>query len=214
MRRLFGIAALASGLVALGWYVTQFSAASIEREVASAAAEVVEGYKSVDATVSGRDITLTGIVAGEEKHAALLAAVEAIPGHRVIRDETEVLAAISPYVLTVNWNGAPASLKGYIPAEEARGEFGRVLGPAAGVLEVAAGAPDENWTSFALQGLSALRPLKSASLRISDTELVLTGVAPNPAARAAVDAALAGLPEGYNATVDVRTEDDGQPFGF
>ncbi|MEM1235406.1 MAG: OmpA family protein, partial [Pseudomonadota bacterium] len=108
----------------------------------------------------------------------------------------------------------PASLKGYIPAEEARGEFGRVLGPAAGVLEVAAGVPDENWTSFALQGLSALRPMKSASLRISDTELVLTGVAPNPAARAAVDAALSGLPEGYNATVDVRTEDDGQPFGF
>ena len=216
MRRSLGVLVLCLGTGGLAWYASQFTAANIERQISKQArAALDQSVHGATADVSGRDITLSGILSGEAERETLLAALSEVPGHRTIRDETELLRLVSPFTLAVEWDGTRTSrLRGHVPNEQTRRELGGFVGAAAGTLELAAGAPDENWGDFALRGFAALRNLKTGSLSITDAEMTLTGVAANPDARAVVDSTLSGIPEGYSVNLDVRTEDDGQPFGF
>jgi outer membrane protein OmpA-like peptidoglycan-associated protein len=110
---------------------------------------------------------------------------------------------------------APAALvaTGTVPSVAAQVELAAAgWGDAVGKLPLAAGAP-EGWMALAKAGVAALGPLQSGEMTVTDGALTVKGVALSPVEYGAMEAALAGLPEGA-VTLDITTLDDGTPPAF
>ncbi len=63
-------------------------------------------------------------------------------------------------------------------------------------------------------GVKALSALENGELSVVGTDVTLTGLARTPAEADAAKAALADLPDGYSASIDLQTLDDGTPPKF
>ena len=215
MRKAFGIGVLVLGVGALGWWAKGHDAERMQNQITETAAQAVAGsVHGVTATVSGRDIHLSGTADGPEEKAALLAALDAVAGRRVVTDDLRVLEKAAPFTLDVVKDGTLAA-KGFVPTEAARGLLGTgdaMLGLQAANLTLAAGAP-EGWADLASKGIMALAPLTKGTLSLSDGALHISGQALGPDESAAVDAALAGLPAGA-VTKDITLLDDGTPANY
>ena len=208
MRKLAGSVFFLAGIGGLGAYATFGPAAVVQEKVASAAASVAQtALHGVTATVVGRDITLSGTVNDAGEQAALLSALQAIPGARVVAlGDVTTLPWVSPYTLTAVKDAAGVQAQGYAPT----GASVTALGIAG--LTVAAGAPETGWDAAVRVGLDALDLLDTGSLILADTGLVVEGLAANPTAQAAFEAALDSLPVGYTAVTNVTLADDGTPL--
>lgn len=207
-----GIGVLAVGLVALGWWGHQSHAPRMQTKVSELAAAAVAGsVHGVSTTVSGRDIHLTGTADGPDEAASLLAALNDLPARRVVTSDLTVLEKVTPFTLDVTKDGA-VSASGHIPTEALRAELAATLGDSAAGLKLAAGAP-EGWAALAKAGLAALAPLNKGMISLADGALKISGEALGPDEAAAVDAALAGLPEGA-VTKEITLLDDGTPAAY
>lgn len=210
MRKLAGIAVLLLGVSALGLWANRHQAVRIEAEIAATSAGAVQGARHGVATqVAGRDITISGIADDEAERQALLAALEAVAGRRVVNDRLSVLPKAVPYHFGADKTeaGALAGVTGNVPSEAQRAALADALagvpGGAEGVagLQLATGAPEgQDWGALVRAGLAALGPLMQGSLRIDDSRVQITGTVDGPAEEAAVLAALAALPAGANGT--------------
>ncbi|MEM6729757.1 MAG: BON domain-containing protein, partial [Pseudomonadota bacterium] len=215
MRGILGGIVFIGGVGALGWFASAGIAPQIEEAMGAAAEAEAEGaIHAVSVDVSGRDVTVSGLVDSEEERAEIIAALAEVPGQRVIRDELEVLPPATPFTLTIERDGDALAIEGFVPTEADRARLAEAIGPGASVLTLASGAPDDAWTDAAIAGFEALAALKSGALSISDADLTLTGLAATPVEDAAAKTALAALPEGYGATIDLDVEDDGRPFAL
>ena len=199
---------------ALGAWGASRIAPEIERKIATDAAAAATGWTHpLTVTVSGRDIAVSGLADSATEREAILTALRDVPGERGVHNGLTILFAASPYTFSMEKDGDAEAHRGYIPTEAARAAIAPVMGPGASVLELASGAP-EGWVEALEAGLGALAPLKSGALEISDTNLTLRGLAPNPTGAAASEAALELLPPTFTTDVALDLEDDGLPFAL
>ncbi len=213
MRKMAGLAVLALGVLALGWWGQARSAARIEAAVAAAAAPVAAGsVHGARVTVEGRDITIRGLADGPAERDALIAVLEALPGRRVVVDALQVLPLADPFALEAGWQAGSLTAEGVLPDESVqawlRGFF--VDGPV-----LAAGAPDRLWGAALQAGIDGLMRLDQGRLSLIGRDLVLIGIAATPPAGAEVEQAVrAALPEGYSARFELTFRDDGSPPAY
>lgn len=210
MSKTLGITVLAIGVGVLGWWASSHNAPRIEQLIAERAeTEVKSSVHGAKTRVSGRDIVLSGVLDGPEEESRLLAALDALPGRRVVISEATVLPVAAPFGLEVVKDGS-VTATGNVPTEALRGSLG--LGDQAAGLVLAAGAP-AGWADLARAGITALAPMTKGAVKLSDNSLTLTGEVLGPDEAAAVDAALAGLPEAA-VTKNITLLDDGTPANY
>jgi OmpA-OmpF porin, OOP family len=216
MSKFLGLAVLVLGVGGLGYYAHGKTAVEIENGIVARSIEAVSSsIHAVVPEVSGRDIRLTGIADSEAERDELMAAADAVDGRRVVIDEMTVLQVASPYVAQLTKGAPPAAMAaaGVVPSVRAQTELAEAgWGDAAGKLALASGAPD-GWLALAKAGVAALGPLDTGEMMVVDNALTISGVAKGPTEYAAMEAALAGLPEGA-VQLDVKMLDDGTPTAF
>ena len=212
MRKAFGIVVLVLGVGALGWWAKGHDALRIQQLVSDRAADVVAGsLHGATTTVSGRDIHLSGILNDTAEQASLMAALQALPGRRVVTSDATVLETVAPYTIEVA-KADTLTTTGFVPTEKLRAVLATPLGDGAKGLTLAAGAPG-GWEAMVTAGVAALGPLNKGVMSLSDSALKISGQALGPDDEAAVDAALAGLPAG-SWTKEITLLDDGTPAAF
>ena len=209
MRRVLGGVVLIAGVGGLGWVASNTHAVRMEEAVAAAAGNLTaDSRHGLTATVSGRDVTVTGISEQAELD-ALTAQFDAIEGRRIVNfDGVQVLPVVDPFELTFDGE----NLAGVIPLEADRDVLRGVAGDSAENLTLADGEPDGQWGQVAAGGIAALETLKTGSLRLTGQELVVSGIAATPEDLAAFDAAIGTIPSDYTLVSDIEVEDDGTPM--
>ena len=229
--RVFLIVLVLLGLFATGWYVAfqgtdrphLRGAPQIERDIHRAAIKIVAaaGGEPVEVRTSGRNITLTGPVESAEKRDALLKDIANVSLVVAVLDDMTVLDRADPFTIEIQKapDGA-ISLKGFVPNRRAEDrllaearDFGRGARVSAS-LELAAGAPEGNWTGMVSTGLKALAGLNHGTLSISGDQVDLSGELPEDAsARATLDEVVASSPMGkWTRKVTAAAPVDGYRF--
>lgn len=212
MRGFLGIVVLLVGLASLGLWARAHQAPAIQEAISLAAEEVIApSIHGAQVRVSGRDITVSGLADTEQERGALVAALNAIPGRRVVNDDLSVLPVADPFVLSLTKEAGRADLaaSGNIPTEAARADLSMLIGPGADNLTLASGAP-ANWADIARAAIAALGPLDFGRAELTNEHLRLVGQARTPTEAGRARAALATLPEG-TATEELSLLDDGTP---
>lgn len=213
MQKALGWAVLALGVGGLGWYGAKNNAVRMETRISDAASAVtLDTLHSVDTEIQGRDITVSGIADTEAERDQILAALQDVPGRRVIRDDLEVLPVAAPFeMISEKTREGVVTLSGAVPSEVDRAVLATELGQAAETLTLSSGAP-AGWMNAAGQGLSAMSALEAGKLTVSDKTLTLQGTAKTPIELDMVTASLEGLPADFSQSLDIDLLDDGSPF--
>lgn len=209
MRRVLGGVVLIAGVGGLGWFASNTQAVRMESAIAAAADGLVaDSVHGLETMVSGRDITVSGVTESAEID-ALKPQFDAIAGRRVVNfDNVEVLPVVLPFELL--YDGETVS--GVVPLEADRAKLRDIVGESADDLQLADGEPDAEWGQVAADALGSLTTLKSGSVRLTDQELVVAGIAATPDDLAAFDAAIQAVPSSYTLVTDIEVEDDGTPM--
>jgi len=153
--------------------------------------------------VAGRDVTLAADAFSEEGRSKALAAVEAVPGVRLVNDETRLVPEAKPYVWSAERDVARVTLGGSAPLPAIKAKLLEAARAAVSGVEVAdqmalaRGAP-ERFDNAALLLLDQVAKLKDGKVTISDTKVSLSGMARELGGREAIAAALKNLPEGFS----------------
>jgi OOP family OmpA-OmpF porin len=153
--------------------------------------------------VAGRDVTFAADAFSEDDRRGAVAAVEAVPGVRLVNDETRLVPEAKPFVWSAERDVVRVTLGGSspLPASKARLlEAARVsLGgvEVADQMNLARGAPPR-FDDAALLLLNQIGKLKDGKITISDAKVSLSGMARELGGREAITAALKNLPEGFS----------------
>jgi OOP family OmpA-OmpF porin len=153
--------------------------------------------------VAGRDVTLAADAFSEEGRRRALAAVEAVPGVRLVNDETRLVPEAKPYVWSAERDVARVTLGGSAPLPASKARLLETARAAVSGVEVAdqmalaRGAPERFENAAALL-LDQVGKLKDGKITISDTKVSLSGMARELGGREAIAAALKNLPEGFS----------------
>ena len=153
--------------------------------------------------VSGRDVTLAADAFSEEGRRSAVAAIEAVPGVRLVNDETRLLPEARPFVWSAERDVVRVTLTGSSPLpasktrllEAARADLGGV--EVVDQTNLSRGAPPR-FDDAALLLLDQVARLKDGKITISDTRVSLSGMARDLGGREAISAALKNLPEGFS----------------
>ena len=160
-------------------------------------------------SVAGRDVTLAAEAFSEDGRIGAVASVEAVPGVRLVNDETRLVPEAKPFVWSAERDVVRVTLSGSSPLPATKG---RMLEAARGSLGVevvdrttlARGAP-QHFDNAALLLLDQIAKLKDGKITLSDTKVSLSGMARELGGREAIAAALKNLPEGFSvAANDVK----------
>lgn len=212
MRKLLGIAVLVLGVGGLGLWARSNAAAEMQTRITQNAEQVVAAtIHGITTATSGRDITASGLADTAAEKAAILVALDKVPGRRVVVDDIRVLDSASPYTLSLVKAADAGALAatGHIPAEALRPVQAGLFGSDVAGLKLAAGAPAD-WSQLVRAAVAGLAPLDFGTAELVDNRLTITGQARTPAEAEAVLAALAGIPDG-RASADLTLLDDGSP---
>lgn len=217
-------------LFATGWHAAfqgsdiahMRGAPQIERTIHRGALHIVAnaGGEPVEIRTSGRYVTMTGPVESIGKRDTLLRRIAALPLVIGVIDETTVLDRADPFTLEiVKASDGSIRLEGSVPNHRAEDRLlaeARGIGDGARVtaaIRLASGVPDGNWTGMVLDGLRALAVLSHGSLRVSGTEILLTGEVADPADAAAVEKISADAPMGrWSLAITAAAPKDGYRF--
>jgi OOP family OmpA-OmpF porin len=214
MRKTLGAGVLIAGVAGIGFWGAYDQAETMEDKITNAATAVAEGaIHRVNTRVAGRDITVRGLADSEAEHTALIAALDAVEGRRVLRDEIEVLQTIAPYTLSATREQSSTVLAGHVPHDDLRDGLSALGVEAVAGLTLASGAPD-GWIGAAEAGIKGLAPLESGQMMLQDKTLKMSGMARGPDEREAALAALASLPDGFDTEANIDMRDDGTPPAF
>ncbi|WP_240514079.1 OmpA family protein [Paramylibacter kogurei] len=171
----------------------------IETFVAQSAAETIPDTSLIETTVSGRDITATGLAENQVQKDAILSALNDVTGRRVVNDNIALMDVASPYVFRAEKSDdGNIAYSGNTPRNDT---FNGSI--SSETLSLASGMPDEQWPSVVQKSYAALNPLSNATLDISDREITLTGLAKNLEDRTSVVEQFNDLPEGYAANINI-----------
>jgi OOP family OmpA-OmpF porin len=153
--------------------------------------------------VAGRDVTLAADAFSEEGRRGAVAAIEAVPGVRLVNDETRLLPEAKPFVWSAERDVVRVTLSGSSPLPVSKGKLLEAARADLGGVEVvdqtnlSRGAPPR-FDDAALLLLDQVVRLKDGKITISDTKVSLSGMARDLGGREAIAAALKNLPEGFS----------------
>lgn len=157
--------------------------------------------------VAGRDVGFAAEAFSEEGRRAAVAAVEHVPGVRLVDDQTRLVPEAKPFVWNAERDVVRVTLSGSAPLpavkrqlmEGAREDLGGV--EVADRMGLARGAPPR-FEDAALLLLGQIGKLKEGKITVSDTKVGLSGMARELGGREAIAAALKSLPEGFSVAVN------------
>jgi OOP family OmpA-OmpF porin len=184
--------------------------APLERELAARAGQALEG-NVLDQTrlaVSGRDLTFAAAAFSREGRLSAVAALEAVPGIRLVTDESRLVPEARPFVWTIERDVVRVTLGGNAPLPAIKGRLAETARTALGDIEIAdhmglaRGAPPR-FDAAATLLIEQVARLKEARISLSDTAVKLAGVARELGGREAIAAALKSLPPGYSVAANV-----------
>jgi OOP family OmpA-OmpF porin len=153
--------------------------------------------------VAGRDITFAADAFSEDGRRSAVASVEAVPGVRLVNDETRLVPEARPFVWSAERDVVRVTLGGSTPLPAIKG---RLLDAARASLSgvdvvdqmgLSRGAPPR-FDAAALLLIDQIGKLKDGKITISDTQVSLSGMARDLGGREAIVAALKNLPEGFS----------------
>jgi OOP family OmpA-OmpF porin len=153
--------------------------------------------------VAGRDITFSADAFSEDGRRSAVASVEAVPGVRLVNDDTRLVAEAKPFVWSAERDVVRVTLGGSTPLPAIKA---RLLDAARAALSgvdvadqmgLARGAPPRFDAAAALL-IDQIGKLKDGKITISDTQVSLAGMARDLGGREAIAAALKNLPEGFS----------------
>ena len=153
--------------------------------------------------VAGRDVTFAADAFSEEGRRSAVASVEAVPGVRLVNDETRLVPEATPFVWSAERDVVRVTLGGSSPLPASKGKLVEAARAGLGGVEVvdqmklSRGAPPR-FDNAALLLLDQIGKLKDGKITISDTKVSLSGMARDLGGREAIAAALKNLPEGFS----------------
>ena len=160
--------------------------------------------------VAGRDVTFAADAFSEDGRLSAVASVEAVPGVRLVNDETRLVPEAKPFVWSAERDVVRVTLGGNSPLPSSKAKLIEAARAALGGIEVAdrmnlsRGAPPR-FDNAALLLLDQVGKLKEGKVTLSDNTVSLSGMARDLGGREAIAAALKNLPEGYSvAANDVK----------
>ena len=153
--------------------------------------------------VAGRDVTFVAEVFSEDGRLSAVASVEAVPGVRMVNDETRLVPEAKPFVWSAERDVVRVTLGGSSPLPSSKGKLMEAARATLGGVEVtdrmnlARGAP-QRFDNAALLLLDQIAKLKDGKITLSGNRVTLAGMARELGGREAIAAALKNLPEGYS----------------
>jgi OmpA-OmpF porin, OOP family len=160
--------------------------------------------------VEGRDVTFAADAFSEDGRLSAVAAVEAVPGVRLVNDETRLVPEAKPFVWSAERDVVRVTLSGSAPLPASKGKLVEAARAGLGGVEVvdqmnlARGAPPRFDNAASLL-LDQIGKLKDGKITLTDSKVNLSGMARELGGREAIAAALKNLPEGYSvAANDVK----------
>src|ERR1700751_1426385 len=181
-----------------------FNTTPLEADLAARSTEALKGavLDKTGIEVEGRDVTLSAdAFSGDGRHSAV-AAVEAVPGVRLVNDETRLVPEAKPFVWSAERDVVRVTLGGSAPLPASKGKLIDAAHADLGGVEVvdqmalARGAP-QRFEDAAVLLIGQIAKLKEGKISLSDTKVTLSGMARELGDREAVAAALKDLPEGF-----------------
>jgi OmpA-OmpF porin, OOP family len=180
------------------------STAPLEDELASRSTAALKDVLLDKSKVaaSGRDVTLAADAFSEEGRRSAIAAVEAVPGVRLVNDETRLIPEAKPFVWSAERDVVRITLTGSSPLPASKAKLLEAARADLGGTEVvdqtglARGAPPR-FDEAALLLLEQVARLKDGKITISDTNVSLSGMARDLGGREAIATALKNLPAGF-----------------
>jgi OOP family OmpA-OmpF porin len=153
--------------------------------------------------VAGRDITFAADAFSEDGRRSAVASVEAVPGVRLVNDETRLVPEAKPFVWSAERDVVRVTLGGSSPLPASKSKMLEAARAGLGGVEVvdrmnlSRGAPPR-FDNAALLLLDQIGKLKDGKITVSDTRVSLSGMARDLGGREAIAAALKNLPEGFS----------------
>jgi OmpA-OmpF porin, OOP family len=199
--------------LAVFWAIAAWtSTAPLESDLATRSTAALKGtvLDKSRIAVAGRDVTFAADAFSEDGRRSAVASVEAVPGVRLVNDETRLVPEANPFVWSAERDVVRVTLAGSAPLpaskgtllEAARGGLGGV--EVADQMNLSRGAPPR-FDNVALLLLDQIGKLKEGKVTISDTKISLSGMARDLGGREAIAAALKNLPEGFSiATNEIK----------
>jgi len=154
-------------------------------------------------TVAGRDVTFAADAFSEDGRRGAVASVAAVPGVRLVNDETRLVPEAQPFVWSAERDVVRVTLGGSAPLPASKGRLLEAARATLGGVEVvdqmnlSRGAPPR-FDDAALLLLDQIWKLKDGKITISDTKVSLAGMARELGGREAIAAALKNLPAGFS----------------
>jgi OOP family OmpA-OmpF porin len=160
--------------------------------------------------VEGRDVTFAADAFSEDGRRNAVASVDAVPGVRLVNDETRLVPEAKPFVWSAERDVVRVTLSGSSPLPASKAKLTEAARAGLGGTEVvdrmnlSRGAPPR-FDNAALLLLDQIGKLKDGKITLSDTKVSLSGMARDLGGREAISAALKNLPEGFSvAANDVK----------
>src|SRR5882762_3278005 len=153
-------------------------------------------------TVAGRDVTFAADAFSEDGRSGAVASVAAVPGVRLVNDETQLVPEAKPFVWSAERDVVRVTLGGSAPLPATKGRLLEAARASLGGVEVvdqmnlARGAP-QRFDNAAQLLIEQIGKLKDGRIAISDANVTLSGMARDLGGREAIAAALKNLPEGF-----------------
>jgi len=157
--------------------------------------------------VDGRDVTIAADAFSEDGRRSAVARVAAVPGVRLVNDETRLVPEAKPFVWSAERDVVRVMLGGNAPLPSVKGKLADAARVALGGVEVAdqmnlaRGAP-ANFEAAALLLIDQIGKLKDGKITITDTGVTLSGMARELGGREAIAASLKNLPAGFSVTAN------------
>ncbi|HVX75250.1 MAG TPA: OmpA family protein [Bradyrhizobium sp.] len=196
------------------WSTTAPLEADLAAQSTAALKNIVLDKRQID--VDGRDVTFAADAFSEQERLKAVAAVNAVPGVRLVNDDTRLVPEAKPFVWTAERDVVRVTLGGSAPLPATRNKLLDAAHADLGGVEVAdqmnlaRGAPD-NFESAALVLIGQIGKLKTGKITLSDNKVSLTGMARDLGGREAIWDGLKNLPQGYSV---VANDIEAPPYIF
>lgn len=214
MHNLFAILAILAAVVVLGVFRVPDENALVAAGIkAEAQAALYQARHPLAVEVTGRTVTVSGRVESEAAGQDVVAQLAALEGVEEVVNRLTILPRVAPFSLSIRKTPDGYTAEGHVPRAAVRDDLAASFGQEFD-LPLATGAPDRNWGDVALAGAGALTALHQGEVVLTDTALTLTGAAHVPQDLRGAQAALEDLAEGYGATLEITTLDDGRPYSL
>jgi OOP family OmpA-OmpF porin len=183
------------------WTSTEPVEADLAARANAAVKEAILDKKRV--TVVGRDVTFAAEAFSEDGRLSAVAAVDTVPGVRLVNDESRLVPEASPFVWSAERDVVRVTLSGSAPLPSSKSKLVEAAKANLGGVEVtdqmtlARGAPARFDAAAALL-LDQIGKLKDGKIALSDGKISLSGMARDLGGREAIAAALRNLPEGFS----------------